>query len=94
MIERNTPAASAPQQWSAIFDARRLTEALSATWPPLLFGVRLCSSFDLNGALVNGVYWRILASPKSGAQRSSRIAVSSAASCPPWLSSTDWISER
>jgi hypothetical protein len=32
--------------------------------------------------------------PKSGAQRSSRIAVSSAPSCPLWLASTDWISER
>ena len=32
--------------------------------------------------------------PKSGAQRSSRIAVSSASSCPPWLASTDAISER
>jgi len=30
----------------------------------------------------------------SGAQRSSRIAVSSASSCPPWLASTDAISER
>ena len=47
MIERDAPAASAPQQWSAIFDARRLTEALSAAWPPLLFGVRLWASVCL-----------------------------------------------
>ena len=32
--------------------------------------------------------------PKSGAQRSSRIAFSSAPSCPPWLASTVAISER
>ena len=31
---------------------------------------------------------------KSGAQRSARIAVSSAPTCPLWLASTDWISER
>jgi uncharacterized membrane protein YccC len=47
MIERDAPAGSAPQQWSAIFDAQRLTEALRAAWPPLLFGVRLWASVCL-----------------------------------------------
>jgi uncharacterized membrane protein YccC len=47
MIERDAPAGSAPQQWSAIFDARRLTEVLSAAWPPLLFGLRLWASVCL-----------------------------------------------
>jgi hypothetical protein len=48
---------------------------------------------------INLSVWRIDRSsrdnpPKSGAQRSSRIAVSSAPICPPWLASTDAISER
>ena len=47
-------------------------------------------------AIVNLSLW--LTRPRlgatSGAQRSSRIAVSSASSCPPWLASTDAISER
>jgi uncharacterized membrane protein YccC len=47
MTERDAPAASAPQQWSVIFDARRLFEALGAAWPPLLFGIRLWASVCL-----------------------------------------------
>jgi uncharacterized membrane protein YccC len=47
MIERDVPAASVPQQWSGIFDARRLTEALKAAGPPLLFGLRLWASVCL-----------------------------------------------
>jgi uncharacterized membrane protein YccC len=47
MIERDIPAASVPQQWSGIFDARRLTEALKAAGPPLLFGLRLWASVCL-----------------------------------------------
>ena len=48
---------------------------------------------------INLSVWRIDRSsrdnsPKSGAQRSSRIAVSNASICPPWLASTDAISER
>src|SRR6202008_3627899 len=34
-------------QWSGIFDARRLTEALRAASPPLLFGLRLWASVSL-----------------------------------------------
>ena len=48
---------------------------------------------------INLSVWRIDRSPrtnppKRGAQRSSRIAVSSAPNCRPWLASTAWISER
>jgi len=44
MTERDVPAGSAPQQWRVIFDARRLTDALRAASPPLLFGLRLWAS--------------------------------------------------
>jgi uncharacterized membrane protein YccC len=47
MTEGDVPAGSAPQQWSGIFDARRLTEALRAAAPPLLFGLRLWASVCL-----------------------------------------------
>jgi len=47
MAERDVPAGSAPHQWSGIFDARRLTKALRAASPPLLFGVRLWASVCL-----------------------------------------------
>jgi uncharacterized membrane protein YccC len=47
MTEGDIPAGSAPQQWSGIFDARRLTEALRAASPPLLFGLRLWASVCL-----------------------------------------------
>ena len=47
MTEGDVPAGSAPQQWSGIFDARRLTEALRAAGPPLLFGLRMWASVCL-----------------------------------------------
>jgi uncharacterized membrane protein YccC len=47
MTEGDIPAGSAPLQWSGIFDARRLTEALRAASPPLLFGLRLWASVSL-----------------------------------------------
>jgi uncharacterized membrane protein YccC len=47
MIEGDVPAGSAPQQWGGILDARRLTEALRAAGPPLLFGLRLWASVCL-----------------------------------------------
>ena len=47
MAERDVPAGSTPHQWSGIFDARRLTKALRAASPPLLFGVRLWASVCL-----------------------------------------------
>src|SRR5215469_2750918 len=47
MTEGDVPAGSAPQQWSVIFDARRLTEALRAAGPPLLFGLRMWASVCL-----------------------------------------------
>jgi hypothetical protein len=47
MIESDVPAVRAPQQRSVIFDARRLTEALRAASPPLLFGLRLWASVCL-----------------------------------------------
>jgi uncharacterized membrane protein YccC len=47
MTEGDIPAGSAPHQWSGIFDARRLTDALRAASPPLLFGLRLWASVCL-----------------------------------------------
>jgi len=47
MTEGDVPTGSAPQQWSVIFDARRLTEALRAAGPPLLFGLRMWASVCL-----------------------------------------------
>ena len=47
MSEGDIPAGGAPQQWSVIFDARRLTDALRAASPPLLFGFRLWASVCL-----------------------------------------------
>jgi uncharacterized membrane protein YccC len=47
MTEGDVPAGSAPQRWGVIFDARRLTEALRAASPPLLFGLRLWASVCL-----------------------------------------------
>ena len=47
MIEGDVPASSAPQQWSGIVDARRLTEAVNIAGPPLLFGLRMWASVCL-----------------------------------------------
>src|SRR5215469_16182856 len=47
MTEGDVPAGSARQRWSGIFDARRLTEALRAAGPPLLFGLRMWASVCL-----------------------------------------------
>jgi uncharacterized membrane protein YccC len=47
MTEGDIPAGSTSLQWSGIFDARRLTEALRAASPPLLFGLRLWASVSL-----------------------------------------------
>ena len=62
MTEGDLPAGSAPQQWSVIFDARRLTEVLRAASPPLLFGVRLWASVCLALYIafwleLNNPYW-------------------------------------
>jgi hypothetical protein len=77
MIERDVPAASVPQQWSGIFDARRLTEALKAAGPPLLFGLRLWASvclalyiafwLDLDNAYWAGTSAAIVGQPHLGA---------------------------
>ena len=77
MTEGDLPAGSAPQQWSVIFDARRLTEVLRAASPPLLFGVRLWASvclalyiafwLELNNAYWAGTSAAIVCQPHLGA---------------------------
>jgi uncharacterized membrane protein YccC len=62
MTEGDAPAGSAPQQWGGIFDARRLTDALRAASPPLLFGLRLWASVCLALYIafwleLNNPYW-------------------------------------
>jgi hypothetical protein len=62
MTEGDVPAGSAPQQWGGIFDARRLTDALRAASPPLLFGLRLWASVCLALYIafwleLNNPYW-------------------------------------
>ena len=62
MTEGDVPAGSAPQQWSVIFDVRRLTDALRAASPPLLFGLRLWASVCLALYIafwleLNNPYW-------------------------------------
>jgi uncharacterized membrane protein YccC len=47
MTDGGVSAGSAPQRWSVILDARRLTEALRVSSPPLLFGLRLWASVCL-----------------------------------------------
>ena len=77
MIERNGFAASAPQLWGGIFDSRRLTEALKAAGPPLLFGLRLWASvclalyvafwLELDNAFWAGTTAAIVCQPHLGA---------------------------
>jgi len=77
MIERDGFAASAPQLWGGIFDSRRLTEALKAAGPPLLFGLRLWASvclalyvafwLELDNAFWAGTTAAIVCQPHLGA---------------------------
>src|SRR5438552_11021207 len=47
MTGAELPASARPQRASTVFDAARLTAALKATGPPLLFGLRLWASVCL-----------------------------------------------
>jgi len=77
MIERDGFAARASQLWGGIFDSRRLTDALKAAGPPLLFGLRLWASvclalyvafwLELDNAFWAGTTAAIVCQPHLGA---------------------------
>src|SRR5438309_2687288 len=77
MTGAELPASARPQRASTVFDAARLTAALKATGPPLLFGLRLWASvclalyvafwLELDNAYWAGTSAAIVCQPQLGA---------------------------